>query len=124
MLRDLRRFGGLPFAARLKKKKAPSLDNVVASVLRLRPLFLNVALLALSACAAPTPAATPSATLRVQASPPVPTATAMPTEPPTPTIEPTLAPTAPPVPEPFRVVGYVTAATVLETIQFDKLTHL
>ncbi len=48
----------------------------------------------------------------------------MPTQPPTATVEPTAVPTATPVPAPFRVVGYVTSATVLSTVQFDKLTHI
>jgi chitinase len=74
--------------------------------------------LALSACAAP-PTVVPTSS-------PVPTTvpTAVPTEPPTATVAPTPAPTPTAVPEPFRVVGYVTDATVVSTIQFDKLTHI
>lgn len=76
--------------------------------------IVGILALALTGCAAPsTP--TPASTL-------VPTAE--PTEPPTATVAPTVAPTATAVPEPFRVVGYVTAATVLGTLQYDKLTHI
>jgi GH18 family chitinase len=48
----------------------------------------------------------------------------MPTDPPTPVPSPTVPPTATPVPEPFRVVGYVTEATVLATVRYDQLTHI
>ena len=65
-------------------------------------------------------------------------ATPAPASTPAPTLPPTLAPTltvgptasaeAPPTatlaPEAFRVVGYVTAATVLSTLKYDKLTHI
>ena len=40
------------------------------------------------------------------------------------TSAPTAAPTVTPTPEPFHVVGYATAASVLAAIQFDKLTHI
>jgi chitinase len=92
---------------------------VVNAVDKLRSCFslLGLLALALGGCAAPggTPAVAMTSTLA---------ATAVPTEPPTATVEPTLVPTAAPVPEPFRVIGYVTDATVLSTIQFDKLTHI
>jgi chitinase len=77
--------------------------------------FLLAALLAVAACAAP-PAVLPTATR--------PPAAATPTLPPTLAPTSTAAPTATPVPEPFRVVGYATDATVLSTLQFDKLTHV
>ena len=78
--------------------------------------LLFACMLALSACAAP-PTLAPT-------SEPTAVPTAVPTEPPTATVAPTLAPTPTAVPEPFRVVGYVTDATVVSTIQFDKLTHI
>lgn len=44
--------------------------------------------------------------------PPLPTATPMPDTP------------TPPPPPPFRIIGYVTEEIIVETIPFDKLTHI
>lgn len=74
--------------------------------------------LAISACAAP-PTVLPAATMSSTELP-----TELPTEPPTATVAPAPAPSATRVPREFRIVGYVTDATITALIPFDKLTHI